>query len=274
MDEKKSIHAGHRERLRERFRKEGLTSFSEHEVLELLLMYAIPQRDVNPLAHTLIKHFGSLAGVLDADESELTCVPGIGRHAASLITMMPQLFSVYQRSSMGPKPVLNTLGDAKRYCSWLFTGAHDERFYVICLDQQGHVLHTEKLYEGTINEVTVYPRQIVEMVLRHHAFAVMFVHNHPSGQPEPSQADIDTTELIIKALLPISVRVVDHLIFTRESMYSMIRQSQYNMQEIEPDQFSYVLSSSQVPGRRGTIGEEIEMVYMTSARSASKEFND
>lgn len=264
MDEKKGIHAGHRERLRERFRREGLSSFSEHEALELLLMYAIPQRDVNPLAHALVKHFGSLAGVLDADESELTRVPGVGRHAASLITLMPQLFAYYQKSSLGARPVLSTLGDAKKFCASLFTGAHDERFYVICLDQQGHVLYTELLYEGTVDEVTIYPRQIVEMVMRHHAYGVMFVHNHPSGQPEPSQADLDTTETIIKALQLISVRVIDHLIFTKESVYSMIRQSQYEMQEVET--FSYVMRSSPVPGSRGTIKEEVEMIYMTSAR--------
>lgn len=274
MDNMKGIHAGHRERLRERFRKEGLDAFSEHEVLELVLTYAIPQRDVNPLAHALIKQFGSLAGVLDAHESELMQVSGIGRHAALLLTLLPQLFSTYQKSSLGASPVINTLGDAKKFCNHLFTGIHDERFYIICLDQQGHVLHTELLYEGTIDEVTIYPRQIVQMVLRHHAYGVMFVHNHPSGQPEPSQADIDATEMIIKALQLISVRVVDHLIFTRESIYSMVRQSQYEVQEEAGEQFSYVMRSSQVPGRRGTISDDTEMIFMTSAYGSGKEFFD
>lgn len=274
MDDKKSIHAGHRERLRERFRREGLNSFSEHEVLELLLTYAIPQKDVNPLAHALVKQFGSLAGVLDAHESELMQVPGIGRHAALFLMLMPQLFSAYQRSSLGSSPVINTLGDAKKFCAHLFTGVHEERFYVICLDQQGHVQHTELLYEGTIDEVTIYPRQIVQMVLRYHAYGVMFVHNHPSGQIQPSQADIDATEMIIKALQLISVRVVDHLIFTKESVYSMNRQSQYNMQEDPANQFSYVMNSSQVPGRRGTISDDIEMIYMTSAYGTDKGFFD
>lgn len=262
MDENKGIHAGHRERLRERFRREGLDGFSEHEVLELLLMYAIPQRDVNPLAHTLIKRFGSLAGVFDANESDLTNVPGIGKNAALLLSLMPQLFGVYQRSSLGAKPTLSTLGDAKKFCASLFMGAHDERFYAICLDQMGHVLYTELLYEGTVDEVVVYPREIVQMVIQHNAHGVMFVHNHPSGQPLPSKADLETTQKIIDALKLISVRVVDHLIYTRESIYSMIRQSQYDMQETET--FSYVMRSSVVPGTRGTIREENEMVFMTS----------
>lgn len=262
MDDQKGIHAGHRERLRERFRREGLSAFSEHEVLELLLMYAIPQRDVNPLAHALIKQFGSLAGVLDAHESELMRVAGVGRHAALLISLMPQLFGAYQKSSLGARPVLATLGDAKRFCASLFTGVHDERFYIICLDQMGHVLYTELLYEGTIDEIMIYPRQVVEMVMRHHAHGVMFVHNHPSGQAKPSQADLDTTETIIRALGLISVRVIDHLIFTKESIYSMIRQSQYDLQESEG--ISYVMRSSVVPGTRGVIREEMEMVYMTT----------
>ena len=263
MDEKKSIHAGHRQRHRERFRREDPLSFSEHEVLEMLLMFAIPQRDVNPLAHALIDHFGSLAGVLDAQESELMNVPGVGGHTASLISFMPKLFCAYQKSSIGERPMIATLGDAKRFCASLFTGVHEERFYIICLDQMGHVLRTEMLYEGTIDEVMIYPRQIVEIAMRFRAHSVMFVHNHPSGQPRPSQADIDTTQTIIKALSLVSVRVVDHLIFTRQSIYSMIRQSQYDMQEGE--NLSYVMRSSVVPGSRGTIKEVTEMIYMTTA---------
>ncbi|MBR5226214.1 MAG: DNA repair protein RadC [Clostridia bacterium] len=262
MDENKGIHAGHRQRMKERFRREGLDGFSEHEVLELLLMYAIPQRDVNPLAHTLIKHFSSLAGVLEAHESDLTRVPGIGENAALLLTLMPKLFGAYQRSSLGAKPMLSTLGDAKKFCASLFMGVHDERFYAICLDQMGHVLYTELLFEGTVDEVVVYPREVVQIVIQHNAHGVMFVHNHPSGQPQPSKADLDTTQTIIEALRPISVRVVDHLIYTRESIYSMIRQSQYDMQEVE--NFSYVMRSSVVPGTRGKIKEETEMVYMNS----------
>ena len=269
MNETKGIHAGHRERMRERFRREGLGGFSEHEVLELLMMFAIPQRDVNPLAHVLIERFGSLAGVFDADESDLMDVDGVGKNAALLLTLMPQLFSMYQRSSLGAHPVISTLGEAKKFCAPLFTGVHDERFYVICLDQMGNVLYTQLLYEGTIDEVMIYPRQIVEIVVRHHAYGVLFAHNHPSGQSRPSQADIDTTQRIIQALKPISVRVVDHMIFTKGSVYSMNRQSQYDMQETE--NFSYVMRSSTVPGGRGAIKEEAEMCYMTSAYGGSTE---
>ena len=140
-DKVKSIHAGHRERIRERLRTSGLNAFSDHEVLELLLTFAIPRQDTNPLAHDLINAFGSLSAVLDADESELMRVKGMGKHAALLLTMMPQLMQRYQLSSLGKRPVITTLADAKNYCAPLFVGAGEEKIYMICLDQAGHVLH-------------------------------------------------------------------------------------------------------------------------------------
>ena len=108
----KAVHAGHRARMRERFMKEGLSGFSEHEVLELLLMFAIPQRDVNPLAHRLIDRFGSLSAVLESSPAELTRVDGVGENAAALLSLMPQLMGYYQHSAMGRKPVITNLAEA------------------------------------------------------------------------------------------------------------------------------------------------------------------
>ena len=108
----KAVHAGHRARMRERFIKEGLSGFSEHEVLELLLMFAIPQRDVNPLAHRLIDRFGSLSAVLESSPAELTWVDGVGENAAALLSLMPQLMGYYQHSAMGRKPVITNLAEA------------------------------------------------------------------------------------------------------------------------------------------------------------------
>lgn len=216
------LHAGHRARIRERFRREGLSGFSEHEVLELLLTYAIPYRDVNPLAHTLITQFGSLAGVLEADESELMRMSGIGENAAVLLTLMPPLFGVYQHSAMGARPVITNFAEARRYCAALFHGLHEEVVYMICLDQRGTVLHPAPLHRGTVDEVTLYPRAVVETALRHHAHAVLLAHNHPSGFCKPSQADYRTTKLVIHALSVISVSVVDHLILAGGDVYSMM----------------------------------------------------
>ena len=222
-DKVKSIHTGHRERLRERLRTAGLNAFSEHEVLELLLTYAIPRQDVNPLAHELIGTFGSLSAVLDAHESELLRVKGVGKHAALLLTMMPQLMQRYQLSSLGEHPVITTLADAKRYCAPLFVGAIEEQIYMICLDQAGHVLYRTLLHTGTVDQVMLHPRTVVETALRHHAHAVILAHNHPSGTAQPSQADLDVTRRIGSALYMIGIRLVDHLIFAGAGAFSIVR---------------------------------------------------
>lgn len=224
MSEKDSIHAGHRERIRQRFREQGLTGFAEHEVLELLLTYAISRKDVNPLAHELLAQFGSLAAVLEADESELLRVKGVGENTASLIALMPELFGVYRRSAMGERPRVTNYAEAKAYCQSLFFGAHEEMVYVLCLDQGGRVIHPALLRRGTVNEVTIYPRDVVETVIRYRAHAVMITHNHPSGTCRPSQADIDVTTRISMALSAIGVSMIDHLILSGDEVYSMKRE--------------------------------------------------
>ncbi|MGN0773278.1 MAG: DNA repair protein RadC [Candidatus Ventricola sp.] len=222
-EKEKSIHAGHRERLRERLRTAGLGAFSEHEVLELLLTYAIPKRDVNPLAHELIAVFGSLSAVLGADENELLRVKGVGKNAALLLTMMPQLMRYYQMNALGERPVIVTMADARAYCAPLFLGVTEEQIYMVCLDQAGHVLHRSLLHTGTVDQVALHPRTVVETAIRHNAYSVILAHNHPSGVAAPSQQDLDVTKRITSALYLIGIRLVDHLIFAGGEAYSMVR---------------------------------------------------
>lgn len=234
-----SIHAGHRERLRNRLRAEGLSSFSEHEVLELLLTYAIPQKDVNPLAHELIARFGSLSDVLEADETELMRVSGVGSRAAQLLSMIPQLLTYYQRNALGEKPVVTNFAQACAYCGPLFAGAKQEHLYMVCLDRGGHVLHLSLMHTGTVDEVALYPRLVVQMALRHDAHAVLLAHNHPSGMAEPSQADVATTNRVIAALSTIDVVLTDHLIFSRGEVYSISHKRRY-ADGIAGDAYSYM----------------------------------
>lgn len=270
-DEGKSIHSGHRERLRARFMQEGLASFSEHEVLELLLTYAIPQRDVNPLAHDLIDRFGRLSQVLEADVNELTQVSGVGERAALLLTMMPQLMRYYHMNALGERPVITNYDEAKRYCAPLFTGQHDELLFMICMDQSGRVTHRSLLQSGTIDEVAIYPRRIVEIALQHNAHGVLLCHNHPGGHAEPSQADIDSTMRLAWALAPIGIRLVDHLIFSGDCTHSMIRESQFT-DPLPPGNFSYVMNSRNVPGRRGTLREAQNVwLHLLSGKAAFEE---
>lgn len=231
----KSVHVGHRQRLRERFRTQGLAGFSEHEVLELLLTYAIPQRDVNPMAHALINQFGSLSAVLEADEAELMRVEGVGACAASLIALMPELFGRYQRSLLGKRPCIATFQDAMDYCMSLFYGAHEEQVYLICLDQGGRVLHPALLRRGTIDRVTIYPREVVELALRYHAHGVLLAHNHPSGIAHASKADQTVTRSVAQALGLVGVRLVDHLVISGDSAFSVTRSVQGVGQEADVD---------------------------------------
>lgn len=267
MAEKKHLHSGHRARVRERFRQQGFDGFSEHEVLELLLTYAIPQKDVNPLAHELINTFGSLSQVLEAEASELMRVPGVGENAAVLLCMMPQLLGYYQKNAMGAKPVISNLEQARRYCSTLFFGQHMELFYVVCLNKSGQVIHPTLLQTGTIDEVSVYPRMVVEAALRHHAHTVLLAHNHPSGVEQPSGADYKVTQLIINALSTISIGVVDHVIISGEKVYSMTQRSQGDTGPAS--EFSYVLRSTNVPGIRGRLREDEELQFITMLPTVS-----
>lgn len=254
----KSIHAGHRERIRERLRTAGLQAFSEHEVLELLLTYAIPQRNVNPLAHELIAVFGSLNAVLSADENELLRVKGMGKNAALFLTMMPQLMRYCQMHALGERPKITTVPDARAYCAPLFFGVAEEQLYMICLDQAGHVLHRSLLHTGTIDQVALHPRIVVETALRHNAYSVILAHNHPSGVAEPSQQDIDVTRQVATALYLIGIRLADHMIFGGGEAYSMTHElAGCGAQEDEA--LSYVVTRKRASGLRD---EEFEWISL------------
>ena len=205
-------HEGHRERLKQRCLDEGLDNFCDHQVLELLLFYALPYQDTNELAHRLLDTFGSFSGVLNADYSELLRVKGVGRHTAALLAFMPDLLRRYQMDQFGPRPNLRNLSQAGEYCCAMFLGHSYESFYMLCLDLQGNLNRAALIGEGTINNVPVYPRIAVETALRHRAAAVILAHNHPGGSPQPSREDIVLTEKITQALATINVPVLDHLI--------------------------------------------------------------
>jgi DNA repair protein RadC len=208
----KKIHEGHRSRVKARYLKEGMDSFEEHQVLEMLLFYSIPMKDTNALAHEMLKEFGSLAGLLEADPKDICNRCGVSENTAILITMIPALSRRYLKGKWGEKPVLNSSARAGDYATSLFTGRVYEAFYVICLDSQNRVNYAHMVHEGTINEAPVYPRLIVETALRHQANSVILAHNHPGGSLQPSAADTEVTKRITTALDAISIKVVDHII--------------------------------------------------------------
>jgi DNA repair protein RadC len=216
----KNPHKGHRQRVKARVINEGIDSFEDHQILELLLFYCIPMKDTNELAHALIRHYGSLSGVFDADPRDLCEQAGVTENTAVLLSLMPALARRYQQGKFKQKAVLGSTTAAGEYTMALFTGRLNEAFYVICLDSQNQVNQATLLHEGTINEAPVYPRLIVETALRHQAASIILAHNHPGGSQQPSPADVAVTKKIKAATEAIAITVVDHIIVAGDGYYS------------------------------------------------------
>ncbi len=215
------IHEGHRSRLRKRFIEEGLDNFQDHEIIEMLLSYAIPRKDTNPIAHELIKKYGSLSGLLEADQKELAKNKGVGEYSATLLTLIPSLARRYLNDKWGEKPVLKSTELAGEYLKNLFAGRTYEVFYVICLDAQNRVIYPALVHEGTINKAPVYSRIVVETAIRHKAHSIILSHNHPGGSLHPSKADVEVTKKISLALNAIDIPVLDHLIIASDQYISL-----------------------------------------------------
>ena len=216
-----NMHEGHRKRMRNRFRKDGLVGFAPHEVLELLLFYARARGDVNPLAHRLLEVFGSLRGVLEAPPEQLMQVEGIGEETATFLGLMVPVFRKYQES-MDAKPLyLTRRVEAERYCHALLVGLRFERLQLISLSAARMVIGTRVVGEGGVSEVHAYPRHVVEAALNHNACSVILCHNHPGGTPEPSEADLLVTRQIEAVLRHLGIRLMDHIIVAGNKTYSM-----------------------------------------------------
>jgi DNA repair protein RadC len=216
----KKLHKGHRRRVKDRYLSEGLDSFTDHQVLEMLLFYCIPMRDTNELAHKMINEFGTLATLFEAHPSDISKRCGVSENTAIMISLVPSLARRYFRIKWGDKPSLNSSSKAGEYSVTLFAGRTYEAFYVICLDSQNRVNYAALLHEGTINEAPVYPRLIVETALRHQASSVILAHNHPGGSLQPSGADLAVTKKITDALAAISIKVIDHIIVAGDKYLS------------------------------------------------------
>ncbi|HCX64911.1 MAG TPA: hypothetical protein DHN33_06845 [Eubacteriaceae bacterium] len=214
------VHAGHRQRVKKRFVQSGFDDFDDHQVLELLLFYAIPMKDTNELAHSILQEFGSLSNLFEATPEEICARCSLTEHAAILLSMVPPLSKRYNLDRWREKPTINKSALAGEYARSLFTGKKYECFYLISLNSQNKVNHASLVHEGTINESPVYPRILVETALRHKAHNVILAHNHPGGSLKPSSADLAVTQKITEALSAISINVVDHIIACGDSYYS------------------------------------------------------
>jgi len=223
-----NFHTGHRTRLKEEFLARGIEGWSDHKVLELLLCYAIPQGDVNPLAHRLIEAFGDLSGVLNAPPEALKKVPGIGEHTAVLLKLLPQICGRYLSQTGGVKEeeTATRPSDFGRVFHDYFIGATREKCYLLSLDSRYKILGVDLVGEGELAQVSVSSRRVMEAALGHNARSVVLAHNHVGAYANPSVEDLTTTRQLQELLEQVHITLLDHLIFNGGDYVSM-RESQY-----------------------------------------------
>lgn len=215
-----NCHAGHRSRMRERFRIHGLDGFQDHELLELLLYYTRPQGDTNATAHLLLDTFGSLRGVLEADFDQLVGVKGIGETGATLISLIVPLVRRYELACASQMRI-ESLEDLKHYCVEMVKGQPYECFYLLGLGVDHRVLGHRLIATGSLTDLSFSPRVVLEAVLQFNAYGVVFCHNHPTGRCEPSIEDIQTTQQYDEILRQFDIQLEDHIIVADDGSYSM-----------------------------------------------------
>jgi DNA repair protein RadC len=208
-------HAGHRQRLKDRFLQGGADALPDYELLELLLFLAIPQKDVKPLAKDLLARFGGFAGVLTADPAELARVPGIRAHTATMLRLVEAAGRRLARVELLNRPVLSSWDRLLDYCRVELAHRPREQFHLLFLDRKNALIAAETQQTGTVDHTPVYPREVARRALELDASAVIMVHNHPSGDPTPSRADIEMTRAVETALKTVGIVLHDHLIIGR-----------------------------------------------------------
>ena len=215
------MHSGHRERMKQRFRETELNGFSDVNVLELLLFYALPRQDTNPLAHKLIARFGSFQDVIDAPYEDLLSVSGVGDNVATLLKLIPAVCKRYTRSKQKRKMSYTRYEDLEDYVIPLFSFDTEETLFMICMDSGNHITYCEPLNKGQLESVSVEPRDVVRVAMNERATRVVLAHNHPSGVAMPSTSDISLTMSIKEALALFNIELLDHFIVAEEACMSM-----------------------------------------------------
>jgi DNA repair protein RadC len=221
MNEKKQPHyKGHRARLKKRYLASGIDALHDYEVLELLLFYAIPRKDTKASAKDLLKKFGSLKKLMDADPKEIEALSGIGSQASLLIRLIKDLGTLYLQEKAMETTQISSTKALLDYCMASMGGLKDERFNVIYLNAQNRIIKTEVIQEGIVNQAVVYPRKILEIALKHKASAIILVHNHPSGNLKPSEADIRLTKALQDTARVLDILIHDHIIVGENRYFS------------------------------------------------------
>ncbi|MBL8574966.1 MAG: DNA repair protein RadC [Hyphomicrobiaceae bacterium] len=217
----KPHYSGHRKRLRARFLEAGPDLMPDYEMLELLLFRSVPQRDCKPLAKLLLQKFGDFSGVLGAPVERLAEVKGIGETVATDLKIVFAALGRITKSEMRKKPLLSSWSQVIDYCRTTMAFEEVEQFRILFLDKKNGLIKDEVQQVGTVDHTPVYPREVVKRALELSATAVILVHNHPSGDPTPSQADITMTKQIVDIAKPLGIAVHDHIIVARDGHASL-----------------------------------------------------
>jgi DNA repair protein RadC len=257
-----NLSEGHRRRLRERFIKTGLTGFQDYEIIELLLTLGSPRRDCKPAAKEAIQRFKTLRGVLEAPPEELQEIDGIGPHNAFGLKLVQEVAREFLKEKILEQPVYESSQQVFEYLYHSMRGLKKEVFKVLFLNSRNQIIETIDMAEGAVNSSFVSLREIMEKVLKFNAVSVIFVHNHPSGSPQPSQSDKDLTRDLVYAAAIMQTRVLDHIIIGENNYYSFAGEGlidQYslefirlkmNPQPVKKDISEIKTESNQLPWNR------------------------
>jgi len=220
-DNEKPPLEGHRKRLRERFEENGISALHLHEIVELMLTYVIPRRDTKQVARELTRRYKSLNALLNAPAEELVKVEGMGPRSAGLFSFVREVAALCLKEKYERKSVIAHRRDAEEYLRFHFGLRRDEYVAVLFLGNRNHVIETEIIAEGTVNQCTVYPRIIMERALRYHAASIIIAHNHPGGGLTPSEADWVLTGELFAICSLLGIPLLDHLVISQEKVVSL-----------------------------------------------------
>ncbi len=212
---------GHRDRLREKFARHGPDPLSDYELLELLLYRFIPRRDTKPIAKALLAKFGTIFAVFGASERELAQTPNLGAKSAADMKIVAAIISRALKQEVTEKPLLGSWTAVIDYCMAEMAHNDVEQLRVLFLDKRNRLIEDKQMQTGTVDHTPVYPREIIRAALALNSTAIILIHNHPSGDPSPSKADIDMTKTVIEIGAPMNVVVHDHLIIGRNGHASL-----------------------------------------------------
>ena len=211
---------GHRKRLRQRFTQSGLTAFLDYEIVELLLTLGTPRQDCKPQAKEAIKKFKTLRGILEAPPEELRKIKGITAHNTFVIQFMQEIARQFLKEQVLDKPYCRSSREVFDYLYHSMRDLKKEVFKVMFLDCQNRVVEIEDLFEGTLNTSAIYPREIIQGAVKHNSAALIFVHNHPAGNPQPSDNDKQITQDLVFAGNIMQIKVLDHIIIGENRYFS------------------------------------------------------